>query len=108
MVPSQIWQGYDAGSLPLGNLKTDYIGTVGEDILEERHLFTALETDDGNVTVAVRLLRREGDVSASPVIVMVGEYHRSPDEKLVHALANAGYSRFERSRGIQNHFPTIS
>ncbi|MBQ4073435.1 MAG: hypothetical protein IJD50_06960 [Clostridia bacterium] len=92
MVPSQIWQGYDAGSLPLGNLKTDYVGTVGEDILEERHLFTALETDDGNVTVAVRLLRREGDVSASPVIVMVGEYHRSPDEKLVHALANAGYT----------------
>ena len=92
MVPSQIWQGYDAGSLPLGNLKTDYIGTVGEDILEERHQFTALETDDGIVTVAVRLLRREGDVSASPVIVMVGEYHRSPDEKLVHALANAGYT----------------
>ncbi len=92
MVPSQIWQDYDAGSLPLGNLKTDYIGTFDDDILEERHHFIALQKEDGDVTVAVRLLRKSGDISANPVIVMVGEYHRPPEEKLINVLAKAGYT----------------
>ena len=92
MVPSQIWQDYDAGSLPLGNLKTDYIGTFEDDILEERHHFIALQKEDGDVTVAVRLLRKSGDISANPVIVMVGEYHRPPEEKLINVLAKAGYT----------------
>ena len=92
MVPSQIWQGYDAGSLPLNNLKTEYVGRFDDDILEERHQFTALQKEDGDVIVAVRLLHKEGEINASPVIIMVGEYHRAPEEKLVLALVKAGYT----------------
>ena len=63
MVPSQIWQGYDAGSLPLNNLKTEYVGRFDDDILEERHQFTALQKEDGDVIVAVRLLHKEGEIN---------------------------------------------
>ena len=92
MVPSQIWQGYDAGSLPLNNHKTEYIGTFDEDVIEERHHFIAIQKEDGDLTVAVRLLHKEGDISVSPVIVLVGEYHRAPDQNLILALAKAGYT----------------
>ena len=91
MVPSQIWQGYDATKEPLNNLKTDYVGTFDDDIVEERHQFIAMRKEDGDVKVAVRLLYAKGDLSSAPVIVMVGEYHRAPDEKLIISLAKAGY-----------------
>lgn len=91
MVPSQIWQDYDGASLPLDNLKTEYIGSFDENIVEERHLFVAIKKEDGNLTVAVRLLHKKGDISASPVIVLVGEYHRPPEDKLILKLASQGY-----------------
>ena len=92
MVPSQIWQGYDATKEPLNNQKTEYVGTFDDGIIEERHHFIAMQKEDGDVKVAVRLLYKEGDVSSSPVIVMVGEYHRAPDEKLIISLVRAGYA----------------
>ena len=92
MVPSQIWQGYDATKEPLNNQKTEYVGTFDDGIVEERHHFIAMQKEDGDVKVAVRLLYKEGDVSSSPVIVMVGEYHRAPDEKLIISLVRAGYA----------------
>ena len=91
MVPSQIWQGYDATKEPLNNLKTEYIGTFDDGIVEERHQFIAMQKEDGDVKVAVRLLHKEGDISSASVIVMIGEYHRSPDKKLMLSLVKAGF-----------------
>ncbi len=91
LVPSQVWEGYNAAQLPLNNQKTDYVGRLSEDVIEERYYFTALEKEDGNVTVAVRCFHKEGETSDLPVVLMVGEYHRSPDEKLILEIANCGY-----------------
>ncbi|MBQ8177887.1 MAG: hypothetical protein IJ033_01715 [Clostridia bacterium] len=92
MVPAQIWQGYNAAQEPLNNLKTDFVGTLSDGITEERHHFTALRKEDGDVIVAVRVISK-GDVERdNPVIVMVGEYYRPPEEKLVIELAKAGYT----------------
>lgn len=91
MVPGQIWQGYDATKEALDNLKTEYIGTFGNDIIEERHHFIALKKEDGDLRVAVRCYHKEGEINESPVVILVGEYHRSPEEQLILALAKQGY-----------------
>lgn len=92
MVPSQIWQGYNPASEPLQNEKTEYIGILSEGIIEERHHFVAMTKEDGNVTVAVRVISKEGNLNDNPVILIVGEYHRSPEEKLLIELAKTGYT----------------
>lgn len=92
MVPAQIWQGYNSSSEPLQNEKTEYVGTVCEGIIEERHHFTALTKEDGDLRVAVRVLFKKGNLNDNPVLLMVGEYHRPPEEKLVIELAKAGYT----------------
>ncbi|MBR3685747.1 MAG: hypothetical protein IKL86_05695 [Clostridia bacterium] len=92
MVPAQIWQGYNSASEPLDNLKTDFVGTLADDIVEERHHFTALRKEDGDIIVAVRVISKKDSASDNPVIIMVGEYHRPPEEKLIIELAKVGYT----------------
>ncbi len=92
MVPSQVWQGYNSHQEPLQNEKTEYIGTLSEGIKEERHHFVAMTKEDGNLTVAVRVISQESNLNDAPVVLVVGEYHRAPEEKLLIALAKNGYT----------------
>ncbi len=92
LVPSQVWEGYNAQSEPLNNVKTDYVGNLDAEIIEERYYFTALKKEDGDLRVAVRFFHKEGDATEAPTILMVSEYHRSPDAKLIMELVKRGYN----------------
>ena len=91
MVPSQIWQGYDPRVEPLNAIKTDFIGSLAEDVKEERYRFTALTAEDGDVRVAVRVVSKEGATDETPVLLVVSEYHKAPDQELITKLAKDGY-----------------
>lgn len=90
-MPGTIWQGYDANADPL-DAEMLYSRRASEGRVEEVWRFTATAREDGKVRVITRVVRAEDNGKNSPVVLLVGEYHRPPDADFVLSLANAGYT----------------
>lgn len=92
LMPNAIWQGYDATTEPL-DAETLYSKRPEDGVKEDVWRYTAVYREDGKVRVMTRVIRAEDSQTAdSPAILLVGEYHRPPDDAFVMSLAKAGYT----------------
>lgn len=90
MMPAAIWQGYDPNGEAL-EVETKGTEETVSGITRSVYVYTALTAEDGKVRVQTEVFRGEQADNASPVVLIVQEYHRPPEREFLEALAKEGY-----------------
>ncbi len=91
LMPGAIWKDFDATADPL-DAETLYTRRAPDGHVEEIWRFTAMAREDGKVRVIARVVRAGNKGENSPVVLLVGEYHRPPDPDFALSLVKAGYT----------------